>query len=65
MRASRSFGPPGTDDEAQRTIGEIYGLRAGIREEGQWQGGDAAKRGAAMKLHHRETMLGLACFGRK
>ena len=53
------------DDEAQRTIGEIYGLRADIREGGQRQSGDAGERGAAAKLDHGETMLGLLRFGRK
>ena len=53
------------DDEAQRTIGEIYRLRMDIRSGSQRQSGDAGKRGAATKLDHRETMLGSPRFGRK
>ena len=40
------------DDEAQRTIGEIHGLRADIRCRGQRQSGETGERGAAANLHH-------------
>ena len=42
------------DDEAQRTIGEIYRLRADIRAAASGRAAMSGKRGAATKLDHGE-----------